>query len=95
METVNSAHVIWQELNKLMMVFRFVINSLAAVAVNQMLLDAIVTNAKMDTTTLFLEMVARAVTVTQSAVSIAHAKDQLVNVIVNQELLGKGVSFLK
>lgn len=71
------------------MEFRFAIHSLEIVVVNQMLSVGIVTNAKMDTITSFRATVARAVTVIQSEVSIAHAKDPLVNAIVNQELLGK------
>lgn len=87
-ETVINAHVIYPELNKPKMEFRFVINLLAIAVASQMLSVAIVTNAKMDTTTLSRVMVAKVVIVIQLEVSIAHAKDLLVNVIVNQELLG-------
>lgn len=71
------------------MEFQFAINSLEIAVVSQMLSDAIVTNARMDTITLFRATVARTVIAIQLEVSTARARDRLVNVTANQELLGE------
>lgn len=53
-----------------------------------MLLEETAMNAKMDTLTLFREMVAKVVIAIQLEVLILHANDLVDNAIVNQELLG-------